>query len=1148
MGVVRGIVVAFCIVLIFAVLLVCLATAQEAPPPPPPAASFQISGNVKSGKTALPGVTVTATNTLTGKKVSAASALDGSFLIKGLPRGRYVLKVEFMGFASHTEEVVLNPENPAGKVDVDLLLVSRQLEQSARRDNASAVTRGFQNLALDSLLSNLGGDNSAGGTNSANSASVSAGDLASLPMNGAGADAATESVNVAGAQGRAQDFGFGNEDDLQQRIQEYRERAQQTGGNTPGGLGGAPGQVVAGGPAGGGPGGPGGAPGGGFGGGGAAMMIGRLGRGGFNSNQPHGFLYFQDDDGALDARPYSLAGLQSQKASYNKLNFGSMVGGPLKIPHLFDWSKSTFFTVGWNGSRGSTPFDEFSTVPTLAERSGDFSGLTSKNGTPVVIYNPQTGQPFANNSIDPTQFNSAAVALLNYIPMPNLPGTTQNFHYVTSAESNTDAISLRLIHNFSGTGPGFGPLPGGFGGAGGGGKGRRGPRNNINFGLNWSRSSTNLVNSYPSLAGHTDTQGLNANTRWTYGKGRLNNTVGFSYNHNRAASTNLYSGVVDVAGNAGITGISQDPFNWGLPGISFTSFGGLSNPTPSRELDQTYTVSDTLIWNHGKNNWRFGGDYRRILQGFRSARNAEGSFIFTGFATAAYLSGSTQPQPDTGNDFADFLLGLPQQTTLQSGTTNYEFRANSYDAYVQNDWRLLPNLSLNLGLRYEYISPFSETDNRIANLDVSFSPQSITAFRVLTGQAGPFNGTFPPTLVHPDRNNFAPRIGLAWRLGKGTVVRSGYGINYNLAQYGTFIRNFAFQPPFAAAATNVSPYGDFLTLQNGFPGNTNNAVTNNYALSPNYRLGYVQIWNLDIQRQLPGNVQLNFGYNGAKGTHLDSERALVPTCVSSGICQATEAAAPFIYESSEGNSILHAASVRVRKRLSKGLGIGASYVFSKSIDDASSIGLDSTIVVQNPFDISAERSVSSFDQKHKFIGNWIYQLPFGDGHRFFNKGLMSHALEGWQWSGDFTIASGLYFTPSVLGAALDINRGVTGSQRANVIAGVPISLTNPTTAEWFNTAAFCAPGPGCVSATGTTFGDAGRYTIEGPRQITFDMAISKTFTIRESRALELRLQGNNIFNTPYFSGINTVVNSLTFGQVTSVSNMRRVAMVARFRF
>jgi trimeric autotransporter adhesin len=1131
--VLRAALVLVCLALICAVLFVCLARGQEpeglvvkeAPPAPPPT-SFQITGTVKNGKTNLPGVTVTAANTLTGKKYSVATSVDGSFVLKGLPRGRYVVKVEFMGFAPLTQEVLLNPDNPAGKVDGELILASRQQEQTAQI-SAAARNRGFQNLGVDSSLANWTG----GGTENGGGGGVSASDLSSLPLNGAGAGFSTESVAVAGTQGRTQDFGMGNEDELQQRQQDFRERAQREGGAF-GGTGGF--------------GGPGG--GGGFGGigpGGGPITFGRIGRG-FNTNQPHGFLYFQDDNSGLDAQPYSLSGQEAAKASYNTIKFGAFVGGPLKIPGVVDWSKSTFYTLGWNGTRGSTPYDQFSTVPTLPERSGNFAGLTDKNGNPIVIYDPMTGQAFPNNTLIPSP---EAAALLQYIPMPNLPGATQNYHYITSAEGDTDAISMRLIHNFvSGTGAGFGPP--GVGPGGGRGGGRRGPHNNLNVGFNWSRGKSVTVGPFPSLAGSTNTQGWNANTRWTYGKNRTNNTIGFTYNHNRTSATNLYSGITNVAGNAGIMGISTDPFDWGLPGLSFSNFSGLSGPTPSRELDQTYTITDTLIWSHGKHNWRFGGDYRRILQGFRSARNAEGSFIFTGFATGEYLPGSTTPVAGTGYDFADFLLGLPQQTSLQSGATDYEFRANSYDMYAQDDWRIFSNLSLNLGLRYEYVSPYSEVDNRIANLDVNFSPASVSGIQVLPGETGPYSGEFPFTLVRPDRNNWAPRLGLAWKAAKGTVVRAGYGINYNLAQYGTFIRNFAYQPPVAITQTNVSPYGNFLTLQNGFPTSSLTPITNNYALDPNYRLGYVQIWNVDVQHQLPWNVQLNVGYNGAKGTRLDTERALVPSCVGEDNCELSlkEASAPFIYESSEGNSILHAGSVRVRKRMSKGLGVTASYIFSKSIDDASSIGLGSTIVVQNPFDLPAERGLSTFDQKHKFTGTWMYDLPFGEGKRFLTGGALSHVLDGWQWSGDFTIASGFYFTPNVLGAGVDINRGVSGSLRANVISGVPQTVANPTTKEWFNTAAFCAPGPTCVNAAGSSYGDAGRDIIEGPGQITFDMAMSKTIVIKETRALEFRLQGTNIFNTAYFSSINTTVNAQTFGQVTGVANMRRMTMVIRFRF
>jgi hypothetical protein len=1134
-AVLREIVVLLCVALICVIVFVCLAVGQEPPAPPTSThtagASYQISGTVKNGKTTLPGVTVTASNTLTGNKYSVASGVDGSFVFKNLPRGRYVVKIEFMGFATQTSEVVLNPENPTGKVEVELVLASRQQEQTERANAATAVSRGFQSLAVDNALSGLTAGN---GQNGAGAGAVGASDLSSLPMNGAGADISSESVSIAGAQGRSQDFGGGSEDELQERIQEFRDRAQREGGGAFGPMGGGAG------------GGQGGGLGGGPGGGGGPAMMGRLGRG-FNVNQPHGFLYFQDDNAELDAQSYSLTGREAAKASYNQLRFGAFVGGPMKVPGLFDWSKSTFYTVGWNGTRGGTPYDAFSTVPTVAERNGNFLGLTDKNGNLITIFNPATGQPFANNTIDSSLFSPAATALLQYIPLPNLPGAAQNFHYITSDESDSDSLSMRLIHNFiSGGGPGFGLPPGGGGGGRGGGRG--GPRNNLNIGFNWSRNTTAIVNPFPSLAGSTNTQGWNGNARWTYGKGRITNTAGFTYNHNRVSSTNLYSGVIDVAGNAGITGISTDPFNWGLPGISFNSFAGLNGPMPSRELDQTYTITDSVVWNRGKHNWRFGGDYRRMLQDFRSARNAEGSFVFTGFATAEYLPGNTQPVPGTGIDFADYLLGLPQQTSLQSGTSEYQYRANSYDLFVQDDWRIFPKLSVNIGLRYEYIGPYTETDNQIANMDTSFSPESIAAFRVLPGQTGPYSGVFPASLVKPERNNWAPRIGLAWRAEKNIVVRAGYGINYNLGQYSTFIRNFAYQPPFATTATNVSPFGNFLTLENGFPVSPEPLVTNNYALNPNYKLAYVQIWSLDIQRQLPGNVQLNVGYNGAKGTRLDTERALVPSCAATDSCEASsnEAAAPFLYESSEGNSILNAGSVRVRKRMSKGLGISATYVFSKSIDDASSIGGGGEVVVQNPFNLPGDRGLSSFNQAQKFTGNWIYEVPFGDGRRFVTTGPMSHVLGGWQWSGSFTIGSGLYFTPRVLGASVDINRGVSGSQRANVVAGQPLGISNPTTGEWFNTAAFCVPGPGC--AGGTTYGDAGRNIILGPAQFTFNMSLNKTIVIRESRSLDLRLTANNIFNTPYFSNINTVVNSLTFGQVTGVSNMRRVSMVARFRF
>src|SRR5690242_4496567 len=1087
------------------VLFVLVTRAQEQTPAPP--ATYQIAGSVRSGKTFLPGVTITAANTLTGKKFSAATGLNGAFVLSGLPRGRYVVKVEFMGFAEVTQEVVLNPENPAGKVEAELVLASRQQQQTNNAGSFAEASRGFQNLGMDGALSALSGGAALGG-GIGEGIQPTGNDISTLPMGGAGAEGPTESVSISGAQGRSQDFGNLNEDELQDRIQEFRERAQREGF-----------VVGQGGP--GGPGGP----------GGGRVMIGRVGR--FNINQPHGMLYFQDGNSIFDARPYSLTGIESPKADYNQSHFGAFLGGPLNIPKIYNGGTKTFFFGGWNGSRGSSPFDAFTTVPTLAERGGDFSAASYNNGAPVSIFDPTTGQLFAGNRIDPARISNAATALLQYIPQPNLPGAQQNFHYVTTSNSESDSVNLRLVHNFG--------EPGGmFFGPGGGGRGGRGgsrrPRNNINFGMNWMRSSNDIVNIFPSLAGGTGVQGLNANGAWIYGRGKINNIFRFNYNHNHVSSTNLYSGLVNVAGAAGITGVSTDPFDWGLPGISFTTFGGLTDPAPHRELDQTYTIADTITWNRGKQNWRFGVDYRRILQSFRSSKNAEGSFVFTGFATSQYAPGSTQAAPNTGYDFADFLLGLPQQTSLQSGTSSYDFRANSFDLYAQDDWRARANLSLNLGIRYEYEGPYSEAHNHIVNLDVS--PGFAAAVPVMSGATEPYSGAFPDALVRPDRNNFAPRLGIAWKPAKQTVVRAGYGINYNLAQYRSFIQSFAFQPPFAETATNVSaPGSPDLTLESGFPASSAGTVTNNFAVDPNYRLGYVQIWNLNVQQQIPNGFLLNVGYNGSKGTRLDVERAIV-----------VAGAQPFLYESSAANSVLHAGSISIRKRMSKGIGFGATYVYSKSIDDASSIGGGGSVVSQDPFDIAADRGLSSFDQRHKFNGNWIYELPFGDGRRFAQKGAASHILSGWVWSGNFSVGSGFYFTPRVLGGTVDISRGVSGSLRANSVAGLAVSLGDPTTAEWFNTAAFCAPGVNCVNPAGSAFGDAGRNIIEGPAQFSLNMAASKTIQINEMRALELRVQANNVFNTVYFTSINTTVNSLTFGQVTGAGGMRRLTLVARFRF
>jgi hypothetical protein len=449
------------------------------------------------------------------------------------------------------------------------------------------------------------------------------------------------------------------------------------------------------------------------------------------------------------------------------------------------------------------------------------------------------------------------------------------------------------------------------------------------------------------------------------------------------------------------------------------------------------------------------------------------------------------------------------------------------------------------------VTPFIETNDQLVNLDVA--PDFSAVAPVLPGQIGPITGKkYPSGLVNPDRNNFAPRLGIAWKPWQKTVVRAGYGVNYNIGQYGLMATQFGFQPPFAVAQTNPAPTPTSLTLQDGFPAAiaaSPEHITNTYAADPDYRLAYVQSWNLNIQQELKGSMVLNVGYTGAKGTHLDIVRA--PDQLPTGgprfvpctplTPAGTSCVQPFLFESSEGSSILHQGTLRLRKRLRHGLSLGGTYTYSKSIDDASSIGGGATVMAQNDLDIAAERSLSSFDQRHRFVADYLYQLPLGKDKKWLNtSGAAQSIFGGFSVSGNVTLASGLPFSPRFFGSGTDLSRGVTGSARPDLVPGQTIEVSNPTIGEWFNTAAFTAPAG--------VFGTAGRNIIIGPGTVQMDMALSKNIQVKEMQGVELRLSATNVFNTVHFTTIDTAFGSPTFGQVTGAGNMRKAQLTARYRF
>ena len=1104
------------------------ASAQATPPTPPPAVPAQvkggqITGTVKSGTTPLPGVSITATNTLTGQKILSSTDSNGAFTLTVPSNGRWVVKADLAAFAPATQEALINAANRSATVALDLLLQSRlrlqqqQQQQTIQQAAAAAGAmqgRGFQNLGLSATEgANLAPETGAG--------PGPAPDPSAQGIQMGAAGDGSEAVSISGNMGRTQNFGI-NEDQLQERLQELRDRMARGefgsfgGGSVNFNVGaGGGGQVIM---LGGG--GPGGMP---MGGGGMQIRMGR----GFNINKPHGSIFYSLGDSALDASPFSLSGAGAEKPDYAQHRYGVTIGGPFSIPKLVKPSLSTFFFVNYFGTRASNPIDVLSTVPTMAERGGDFSQAVNRFGTPVQIFDPITHAPFANNTI--TNINPAALGLLAFIPQPNLPGSVQNFRFVTASDVVSDNLNIRLIHNFRPKDQqqrqGQQQGQGGRGGRGGG----RFNQTNLNVGFNWRRYNSDIKNSFPTVGGTTSGWGLNVPIGFSRSFGKIHNSVNFTYNRNEVRTTNLFAGISNIAGSLGIAGVSQNPFDWGVPNLAFTNFAGLNDVTPILRRDQSFIYSDTANWTHGKHTLRFGGDFRRIQQNPRTDSNARGTFIFTGFATA------NPAVPGSGFDLADFLLGLPQQASAQFGVSGYYFRQNSWDLFLQDEWRMRGNFSINAGLRYEYVSPFSEKYGRLVNLDVNGNFSAVAP--VQPSQNGPFTGQFPVSLVNPDHNNLAPRVGLAWKPRKNMVVRAGYGISYNTGAYGVIVQQMAYQPPFAFTQTNIASSQGSLQLQNAFAGVPASTITNNFGADRNYRLPYVQNYNLDIQQEIKRSWILNVGYTAAKGTDLDVVQA--PNRGPSGLL--ITGVQPFLWQSSAGSSILHSGSVRLRKRMQKGIAFGGTYVFSKSIDDASSIGGGATVVAQNAQCLSCERGLSSFDQRHRFTADYTIELPFGTNKKWFNSGHAATKILGdWMLSGNATIASGTPFTARILGNFADVSRGTNGTLRANA-TGQPIQLSDPTIAQWFNVAAFTLPAAG-------QFGDAGRNTIIGPGIINFDFSLSKTIPIKDMQAFEVRASATNIFNHPNFTTIDTVVNSPTFGRVTAVGTMRRVQIFLRYRF
>ena len=1104
-----------------------------------------LTGHVRGpGGVSVPGATVEITEATTGERKATWADEEGNYRFADVAPGTYKLEVSLVGFRKDVREPV---PVTAGKslavsialvIDGGLLTGATPTNGAARRGNASAGGENSQATAesMPSDARNLDVEGnlpeSNGGTSEGNvrfNPTASAGGMPVNDSSGPEENASASGANsflVSGGSGVTASTPGEDGRGMRERFQRFRE--QMGGQGAPGFGGGGEGGGGGFGPAG-----------GGMGGGPSLEMMatfggGRGGPGGWagrrgQANRIRGNFSEQYSNSALDARPYPLNTANSARIAAYSEQVGIGFGGPLVIPKIYNGAEKTSFFVNYNLTRGRSPFDSFATVPTLAERAGDFSQAQITSGPLAgavpVIYDPLSNPAgprtaFQNNQIPAGQMDSAALELLKFIPLPNLPGQAQNFHMQESLPTASDRLMFRVGHQIS-------------------------KKDSVNVAYFFNSSRSRSVSSFPDLTSRTSTRGQNVNLSetHTFGPGVIN-TLSANFNRQRVSMLNAFAYQQNIVGDLGVEGVSTNPIDWGLPITQFTNFTALNDPIPSLRRNQTFRFVDILIWNHGKHNVRLGGELRRVQVNTLTDPDARGTFNFSGYTTSDFTVEGL-PVAGTGFDFADFLLGLPQTTSVRFGASSNYFRAWVASGFLQDDWRMTSHFTVNYGLRYEYFTPFREKYGHLS--DLTFQPGFESA-AVVTGQNP---GSLPSSLLRGDANNLAPRLGIAYRPWSqhSLVLRAGYGIFYDGSIYSRIFPNLASQPPFAQAGTLITSPTQVLTLQDGFPAVGPNILKNTHAVDPDFRTPYAQSWNVSLEDEIFKNVILSLGYVGTKGTKLDL--LLAPNQFLAGGAPgqgrlALQNTLAFTYETFGASSIYSGLQVGLRRQFHSGYSLSGNYTYSKSIDNAAAVGGAGRTVAQNYLDLHAERGLSAFDMRHRLIFHHTYEFPFGDRKRWLSHGgVAGHVIGNWQVDGVTTIQSGNPFTARVLGNLGNIGGTAAIANLRADATGQPVSLggTSSTTQEFFNTAAFALPSAG-------QFGDAGRNTVPGPGMVNFNMSLERFFTFSRERGIRgsFRVSANNLMNTPNWSGLATVVNGQDFGRITSVRGMRTISFALRLRF
>ncbi len=864
----------------------------------------------------------------------------------------------------------------------------------------------------------------------------------------------------------------------------------------------------------------------------SAAQVNVMTRSGGNDWHGSGYWFFRDE--RLESRSLTERLSNQAKAPLSYHQAGATLSGPVKLGGLYDGRDRTFFFASYEATRIDRGRTVGLSVPTEQERAGDFSQLGFRSNRP--IYDPATTRPnpngpgfirdpFPNNSIPASRVTPFARRLLGLYPAPTQTASSgSNFFGSLVDRSDNNQVLVRVDHRISSKANVF-------------------VRYALFDGIDDNGSPIELDGSFTDVRTHNAVAGYSR----AFGSGSL---LELRAGLNQPDYLILQNGAFgeDIAGGLGLRNLLGDPLGFGVPQTSmpgYTTIGTDTNPT-TQQIRVWHAVAHATTV-RGNHSLKAGADLRRTEYNDRSERFVRGSFTFSGAMTA-----DPQRPTATGVPVADLLLGLP----VRAGGSNTSLAANlrgvSVGIFVQDDWRVHPKLTLNLGVRYEVNTRFTDAQNRLTLFDPAHPGGRLllsgTSQAHIPGQGIVPAPATPRGLIPADKNNVAPRIGFAYRPHGDArlAVRAGYGIFYDFAQLQdlrTWVRN----PPFGQVvelsgdpnANSSSPAA--LRVNELFPPAGAPAARPN-AFSPAAVLPdqFFEQWNLSVQRELAGGLGVELGYLGSRGHNLARFVNVNQASLDADPTRPTPILSRVPYPSfgntvrvteRGGDSSYNAGYVRLQRRFANGLSYLAGYTYAKAIDEASNL----TEVARNTYDRSIDRGRANSDIRHRAVLSASWDLPVGRGRRWLARGPLSQVLGGWQINAVLSLRSGFPFTVMASGDVCNCSAAGQSAQQV----GNPHEGERSRT-RWFNTAAFTNPARG-------TLGNSGRNILDGPGSKVLDLSLFKQVVIGRAR-LQIRGEVFNVLDWDNLRQPGATVGTASFGVIQSAGDPRSAQLAVKLLF